>query len=117
MNRLEVRKMALTWLGVCVLACVSSSQQILPDGMVFHHPLLIQNGDLFASLGITSFSMCQEQLLISMLDQRGKRIYYTYINETEKWFLIGGDWGEVGTEVWWTKGVEERRTHSLFQRQ
>lgn len=48
---------------------------------------------------------------------RGKRIYFTYVNETEKWFLIGGDWGEVGTEVWWTKGVEERRAHSLFQRQ
>lgn len=117
MDRLEVRKMALTWLGVCVLACVSSSQQILPDGIVFHHPLLIQSGDLFASLGITSFSMCQKQLLMSMLDQGGKRIYYTYINETEKSFLIGGDWVEVGTEMWWTKGVEERRIHSLFQRQ
>lgn len=95
----------------------TDSQQILSDGMVFHHPLLIQSEDLFASLGITSFSVCQEQLLMSMLAQGGKRIYYTYVNETEKWSLIGGDWGEVGTEVWWTKGVEERGTHSLFQRQ
>lgn len=40
---------------------------------------------------------------MSMLDQGKKRTYYTHVvpteNEAEKWFMIGGDWGEMGTEV------------------